>query len=122
MTQNRVETKTSKEKTTPKTTELHIEQPSAGYIPWILKGSAKRTTINPNVRVSHNYSIIENVTQIPCAMSALEVLQSCPSQQSDLLSAIGAVDPNNPLVPAFNMLNVKKQLPHHMDFKTKNTY
>ncbi|MCY6524812.1 hypothetical protein, partial [Actinobacillus pleuropneumoniae] len=40
------------------------------------KGSAKRATINPNARAAQNYSIVEDLGQSPCAMSALEVLQS----------------------------------------------
>ena len=55
-------------------------------------------------------------------MSALEVLQLCPAQQSALLSVIGVVDPKNSLVLTFDMLNVKKRLPHHMDFQIKSTY
>ena len=55
-------------------------------------------------------------------MSALEVLQLCPAQQSAFLSVIGAVDPNNSSLLTFDMLNVKKRLPHHMDFQIKSTY
>ncbi len=35
---------------------------------------------------------------------------------------IGAVDPTNSLVLTFDMLNVKKRLPHHMAFQIKSTY
>jgi hypothetical protein len=37
--------------------------------------------------------MIEDLVQTPCAMSTLEVLQSCPTQQKLLLSMIGGVDP-----------------------------
>jgi hypothetical protein len=47
--------------------------------PHIPKGVLKRSTHNPNARASHNYSIVEDLGQTPCAMSALEVLQTCPS-------------------------------------------
>ena len=53
------------------------------------KASTKRTTINPNARAAQNYSVVEDLAQSPCAMSALEVLQSCPAQRSALLTAIG---------------------------------
>ena len=55
-------------------------------------------------------------------MSALEVLQTCPTQRSALLSAMGAVDPSNSLALSFDMSNVKKRLPHHMAFQIKSTY
>ena len=35
-----------------------------------------RCTHNLNARVSQHYSIVEDLAQAPCAMSALEVLQS----------------------------------------------
>jgi len=100
---------------------LHIERLSVDSIARIPKGSAKRATINPNARAAHNYSIVEDLAQSPCAMSALEVLQSCPAQQSALLLVIGAVDPKNSLVLTLDMLNVKKGLPHHMTFQIKST-
>lgn len=102
------EAETSKDKTAPKNTDLHIERPPVETIPWIPKCSSKRASINPNARAAQSYSIVEDLAQIPCAMSALEVLQSRPAQQSALLSAIGAVDPTNSLVLTFEMLNVKK--------------
>ena len=69
------EAKTSKDKSIPGTMDpLHIERPFVESIPQILKGSAKHATINPNVRATENYSIIEDMAQSPCAMSALEVL------------------------------------------------
>ena len=117
------EAETSKDKSAPRTTDpLHIEWPSVENIPRIPKGSAKRVTINPNVRAAQNYSIVEDLDQSLCAMSALEVLQSCPAQRSALLSAMGAVDPSNSLALTFDMSNVKKRLPHHMAFQIKSTY
>ena len=49
-------------------------------IPKIPKGVFKNTLHNPNARAAANYSIVEYLSQAPYAMSALEVLQSCPSQ------------------------------------------
>jgi len=117
------ESETSKAKYVPETTEpLHIERPSIESIPRIPKGSTKRSTINPNARAAQNYSIVEDMAQIPCAMLALEVFQSCPTQRSALLLEIGAIDPKNSLVLTFDMLNVKKRLPHHMAFQIKYRY
>jgi len=55
-------------------------------------------------------------------MSTLEVLQSCPVQRSALLIAIKVVDSKNSLVITFDMSNIKKRLPHRMDFQIKSTY
>jgi len=55
--------------------------------PRILKGVLKHSTHNPNARVVQNYSIIEDLGQTPCAMSALEVLQTCPSQTNASFSS-----------------------------------
>ncbi len=71
------ESETSKDKTVPGSTNLHIERPPVETIPWILKGSAKRAMINPNARATQNYSIVEDLAQSLCAMSALEILQLC---------------------------------------------
>ena len=117
------EAKTSKDKFVLETTDpLHIERLYVESIPRILKGSAKCVTINPNARVAENYSIAEDMSQVPCAMSTLEVLQSFPAQRSAFISVIGVVDPNNSLVLTFDMLNVKKRLPHHMTFQIESTY
>jgi len=40
----------------------------------IPKGVLKHSTHNPNSRATHNYSIIEDLGQTPCAMSDLGVL------------------------------------------------
>ena len=82
------EGETSKGKSVPETNNpLHIEQPSVETIPRVPKGSAKCATINLNIRAAQNYTIVEDLAQSPCVMSALEVLQSCPTQRSALLSA-----------------------------------
>jgi ribosomal protein L44E len=44
-----------------------------------------RHTHNLNVRATQYYSFVEDLAQAPCAMSALEVLQSFPSQRKALL-------------------------------------
>ena len=107
----------------PDATEpLHITRPTVEPIPRMPKASTKRTTINPNARAAQNYSIVEDLAQSPCAMSALEVLQSCPAQRNALLTAIGDVDPKNSLMITFDMSNFKKRLPHHMAFHIKSSY
>jgi len=76
------------------------------------KGSSKCVTYNPNARVSQNISIVKDLSQIPYAMSMLEVLQSCPIESNYFLTMIGAVDPNNYMVVTFHMSNFKTRLPH----------
>ena len=57
---------------------LTIEKPTEP-MPKILKGVFKKTLHNPNARVDSKYSVVEDLAQTPCAISALEVLQSCPT-------------------------------------------
>ena len=84
----------SKAKDIPDATKpLHIMKPTVESIPRIPKAYSKRSIINPNARAAQNYSIVEDLAHSPCAMSALEVLQSCSAQRSALLTAIGAIDP-----------------------------
>jgi hypothetical protein len=61
----------------PPETPLQIENPKPP--PHILKGLLKRSTHNPNARASHNYSIVKDLGQTPCIVSALEVLNMCHS-------------------------------------------
>jgi len=49
----------------------------------IPKGLSKKSSYNLNARVSLNYSIMEDLEQIPCAMFALEVLKSFPSHATN---------------------------------------
>ena len=59
--------------------------------PLIPKGVLKNSGHNPNSRATQNYSVVKDLGHTPCAMSALEVLQSCPLQRKALLSALGVV-------------------------------
>ena len=54
------------------------------------------------------------MAQAPCAMSALEVLQSCPSQRKALLSAIGGTDPADSSLLTFDLENFTPWLPHQI--------
>ena len=50
-------------------------------------------------------------------MSTLEVLQSCPTQRKNLLTALGALDPDNTNLIHFNIENYKSLLPHKLAFQ-----
>ena len=75
------------------------------------KGTLRRTH-NLNARAAQHYSIVEDLAQAPCAMSTLEVLQSCPSQRKALLQAIGAVDSTDASLLSFDPENSEPRLPH----------
>ena len=57
---------------------LTIEKP-AETMPKISKGVFKKTLHNPNAMDASKYSMVEDLSQTPCVMSALEVLESCPA-------------------------------------------
>jgi hypothetical protein len=99
---------------------LQIEKPEPP--PHILKGVLKCSTHNPNARAAHNYSIVEDLGQTPCAMSALEVLQTCPSQRNALLSALGALEPSGSKFIKFDVTDVKPRLPYHVAFQIHMGY
>jgi hypothetical protein len=104
----------------PPEMNLQIEKPEPP--PRIPKGVLKRSTHNPNARAAQNYSIVEDLGQTPCAMSALEVLQTCPSQRNALLSALGALEPSGSKVIKFDVTEVKPRLPYHVDFQIHVEY
>jgi hypothetical protein len=74
-------------------------------------------TFNLNAQATQKYNIIEYLAQSPCAMSTLEVLQNFPSQRRTLLSAIGAMDPEESNLITFNMDYSKERLSHHLAFQ-----
>ena len=82
-------------------------------MPKILKGVFKKTLHNPNARAASNYSLVEYLAQTPCAMSALEVLQTCPTQWDALLVALGSMDSSS-LMEKFHLSDVKIHLPYHV--------
>jgi hypothetical protein len=104
----------------PLETPLQIKKPEP--LPRIPKGVLKRYTHNPNARAAQNYFIVEDMDQTPCAMSALEVLQRCPSQKNALLSTLGALDPCGSNVIKFDITDVKPHLPYHVAFQIHVDY
>ena len=50
-------------------------------------------------------------------MFTLEVLQSCPTQRKNLLTTLGALDPDNTNLIHFNVENYKCRLPHKLSFQ-----
>ena len=66
-------------------------------LPRIPKGVRKCSRNNPNAQSTHNYSIVKDLGQTPCAMSALEVLQNCPLQRKAFCRLLGLVMKTLPL-------------------------
>ena len=50
-------------------------------------------------------------------MSTLEVLESCPTQRKNLLTALGALHPGNMNLIHFNVDKYKYRLPHQLTFQ-----
>ena len=92
----------------PPGTPLHIEKPvdKPEATPRIPKGVLKCSGQNHNARATQNYSVVEDLGHTPCAMSSLEVLQSCPSQSNVLLSALGVNDDNSSSVIKFETAGI----------------
>jgi hypothetical protein len=53
---------------------LHIEKTLGETMTHIPKGAFNKYSHNPNARAAQNYSVVEDLSQTPCAMLALEVL------------------------------------------------
>ena len=60
---------------------LVIDKPNLDLILRPPKATLRKAIFNPNSRVAKFYNVVEYLAQAPCAMSTLEVLQSCPTQR-----------------------------------------
>jgi hypothetical protein len=83
----------------------------------IPKGAFKKSSHNPNARATQNYSVVEDLSQTPCAMSTLEVLQSCPTQRKALLTALGSTKTCNLGTIILDTTDLKPRLPYHVVFQ-----
>ena len=102
--------------TPPPNNGLHIEKSIPNVIFYPPKGTLRRSIINPNAHLTQYYNIVEDLAQAPCAMSALEVLQTCPTQQKNLLTTLGAMDPENSNIITFKLDVFKMRLSHQLNF------
>jgi hypothetical protein len=87
----------------------------------IPKGTFKKSSHNPNARAAQNYSVVEDLSQTPCAMFALEVLQRCPSQRKALLAALGSSETCNRRTIMLDTINLKPH-PYHVAFQIVVAY
>jgi len=74
------------------------------------KGVVHKSTFSPRPRAAQKNNIVEYLAQSPSAMSTLEVLQKCPSQEQALLSTIGRIDPMDSNLVVFNHAEYTLQL------------
>jgi hypothetical protein len=102
----------------PSNGPLHLEQPNPDTVlrppP---KGVVRKSAFNPHAHATQNYSIVEDLAQAPSAMSALEVLQSCPTQRKALLKAIGGIDPTDTNLIIFDLEDHIPRLPPQLAFQ-----
>ena len=68
-------------------------------------------------RVAVSYNIVDDLAQTPTAMSALEVLKTCPMQWKALLASFGVVDPSDSKLITFNTENGEPRIPSTIAFQ-----
>jgi hypothetical protein len=104
--------------TPPTNGPLHLERPSLDTVlrppP---KGIVRKSAFNPHAHAAQNYNIVEDLAQAPSAMSALEVLQTCPTQRKALLKAIGGIDPTDTNLIIFDLEDHIPRLPPQLAFQ-----
>ena len=98
---------------------LTIEKPTIDIVPQPLKWVLRKSNHNPNVKEAQIYIMLEYLAQSPCAMSALEILQSFPTQIKALLSSIAIVDQNDTSSITFDLDQLTSRIPSHVSFHIK---
>ena len=102
---------------TPLFGPLQIEKPSFDSIICPPKSTIRKSTFNPNSHAAQNYNIVEYLAQEPSSMSALKVIQHCPSQCRTLVETIEAIDSESSNNIMFNLDNFKSRLSHQLSFQ-----
>ena len=106
----------------PPNSPLTLEKPTFEPVIHPPKGVLRRTTHNLNVRATQHYSVVGDLTQAPCAMSTLEVLQSSASQRKTLLLTIGRIDPSESNIVSFDIEQSGSCLSHQLVFQITICY
>ena len=86
------------------------------------KSTIWKSVFNPYVHSAKYYNVVEYLAQAPYAMSTLEVVQTCPTQRKNLLSVLGAMDPENSNIITFKMKNFKSQLFHQLSLQLSTKF
>jgi hypothetical protein len=104
--------------TPPTNGPLHLERLSLDTVihppP---KGVVWKLAFNPHAHATQNYTIVEDLAQEPSAMSALEVLQSFPTQRKALLKAISGINLTNTNLIIFDLEDHVPRLPPQLAFQ-----
>jgi hypothetical protein len=103
---------TSETRPAPIGQPLMIPRPNAEPIPRI----PQRNVHNPHAQAAH-YSLVDDLSQSPAAISVLEVLQTCPSQRKSLISALGALDTADTQLITIGSDNGEPRLPAQVAFQ-----
>jgi len=103
----------------PPPNDFHIERLVDDLVIRPPKGALQCTTHNTSARATQNYSIVEDLAQVPLAMSALEVSQTCPTQRKAFLSTIGGIDAQDSMLAIFDMEKCKPPLFHQLAFQVQ---
>ena len=103
--------------TPPPSNGIHIEKtiPEAIFCP--PKGTLCKSIINPNAHVAQYYNIVEYLAQASFTTLDLEVLQTFPTQWKNLLTTLGAMDPENSNIITFKLDDFKMRLSHQLAFQ-----
>lgn len=72
---------------------------------------------NPHAKDSHNYNVVYVLEQWLVVMSALEVLQTFPSQWKDLFSDLRDIDPSDSWLLTFDLDQSSHSLPSTMSLQ-----
>jgi hypothetical protein len=96
---------------------LQIDKNLGETMTRIPKYTFKKYSHNPNARAAQNYSMVEDLSQTPCAISSLEVLQILPSKRKYLLATLGSTETCNPSTIMLDTTNLKPHLPYHIEFQ-----
>jgi hypothetical protein len=104
--------------TSPPNDTLHLERSGLDTVlgppP---KGVVQNSSFNPHACASQNYNIVEDLALAPSVMSALEVLQSCPTQWKELLKAIGGIDSTDTNLIIFDLEDHIPRIPPQLSFQ-----
>ena len=98
---------------------LHLEKYPHDIVIIPPKSTLKKTTHNPNAKAAQHYSIVEDLSEAPCAISALEVLQTCPVQHKALLLVIRCPTESNLIT--FDIEHSAPRLSHQLAFQISFT-
>jgi hypothetical protein len=101
---------------------LQIEKMLGETMTCIPKGAFIKSSHNPNARAAQNYPVVEDLSQTPCAISSLEVLQSFPSQRKALLTALGSTETCNMGTIMLYTTDLKPRLPYQVAFQIVVAY